>query len=71
MPSPSAWISTQIDNWIRDQIIASGGDCSVVKDEPQKTLKLKDVIERTRLSKSSIYRQIAAGKFPRPFHLIN
>jgi predicted DNA-binding transcriptional regulator AlpA len=66
---PSAWISTLIDNWIRSRIIASGQDGSVVRDEPQRILKLPDVIARTRLTKSSIYRLIAAGKFPPPFHL--
>jgi predicted DNA-binding transcriptional regulator AlpA len=69
--TPSAWKSSDIDNWIRNQIIASGQDGSIVKDEPLRILKLREVIERTRLSKSSIYRQIAAGRFPPPFHLIN
>lgn len=30
-------------------------------------LRLKDLIEITRISKSEIYRQIADGRFPRPF----
>jgi prophage regulatory protein len=32
-------------------------------------LLLKDVIERVRLSRSTIYRQIAAGTFPSPYSL--
>jgi prophage regulatory protein len=32
-------------------------------------LRLEDVIDRVRLSRSTIYRQIAAGAFPSPYSL--
>ena len=32
-------------------------------------LRLKDVIKKTGLSRSSIYKYISASKFPRPVHL--
>jgi prophage regulatory protein len=32
-------------------------------------LLLRDVIERVRLSRATIYRQIAAGSFPSPYSL--
>jgi len=31
--------------------------------------RLPEVIDRTGLSQSSIYRHIAAGRFPRPIHI--
>lgn len=66
-----AWTNKDINNWIRERIIASGLDGSVVPDdEPFRVLKLKDVMERTQLGRSTIYRQIAAGNFPKPIHLI-
>lgn len=33
---------------------------------PEKLLKLPEVIRRTSKSRTSVYRDIAAGKFPRP-----
>ena len=36
---------------------------------PRRYLLLKDVIERVRLSRSTIYRLIAAGSFPSPYSL--
>jgi prophage regulatory protein len=36
---------------------------------PDRIMRLRAVVARTGLSRSSIYRAIAAGKFPRHFHL--
>jgi predicted DNA-binding transcriptional regulator AlpA len=69
--APSAWNSKDIDKWLRDRIAAAGQDPSVVEDKPLQILKIKDVKERTKLGRSTIYRQIALGRFPAPFHLIN
>lgn len=32
-------------------------------------LRLNDVIKKTGLSRSSIYKYVASGKFPKPVHL--
>lgn len=34
-----------------------------------KMLRLRDVIDKTGLSRSSIYRYISLNKFPKPVHL--
>jgi prophage regulatory protein len=36
---------------------------------PRKYLRLEDVMNRVGLSRSTIYRQIAAGAFPSPYSL--
>lgn len=38
-------------------------------DEPLTLLRLPEVIRRTALSRTAIYRAIAAGTFPRPVKL--
>ncbi|HEX5362385.1 MAG TPA: AlpA family phage regulatory protein [Fluviicoccus sp.] len=37
--------------------------------EIDRLLKLRDVVELTRMGKSTIYRKIAAGLFPKPVGL--
>ena len=36
---------------------------------PLRLLRFPEVLERTRLSKATIYRRLQAGKFPRPIRL--
>jgi predicted DNA-binding transcriptional regulator AlpA len=67
--TPSAWKSTDIDDWQKKQLIAAGDNPSIVKDDQLRFLRLRHVIERSGLSKSAIYRGIAAGKFPAPIAL--
>jgi Prophage CP4-57 regulatory protein (AlpA) len=69
MVAPSVWINTGIIEYLRANAIASGQDGSLVKDEPQRLLRLPEVKKMTTLSKSAIYRRIVAGTFPKPFHL--
>ena len=38
-------------------------------DQPERILRLKPVIERTGLSRSTLYRKVADGTFPRPIQL--
>jgi hypothetical protein len=64
-----AWTSAQIADWQRAQLIAAGYDTSVVKDEPLRFLRLPEVCKRVGLSKPSVYRRIADGRFPRPISL--
>jgi prophage regulatory protein len=37
--------------------------------QPEHLLRLRDVVERTRLSRSTIYRLIDSGRFPKPFRV--
>ena len=64
-----AWTSAQVAEWQRQQLAAAGQDTSVVKDEPFRFLRLSEVCKRIGLSKPSIYRRIADGRFPRPIPL--
>jgi Prophage CP4-57 regulatory protein (AlpA) len=66
---PSVWESPVITEWLRGQQVAAGRDPSLVKEEGFRYLRLPDVRRLTSLSKTSIYRRIAAGSFPRPMKL--
>lgn len=37
--------------------------------KPDRFLRLNDVLDRTGLSRSSLYRKIEAGTFPRQIHI--
>jgi hypothetical protein len=69
MTPPSVWINTGLIDYLRANMIAAGQDGSLIKDEPQRVVRLPEVQKMTTLSKSAIYRRIAAGTFPKPFHL--
>jgi hypothetical protein len=69
MVAPSVWVNTGIIKYLRAKAITSGQDGSLIKDEPQRFLRLPEVKKMTTLSKSAIYRRIEAGTFPKPFHL--
>jgi predicted DNA-binding transcriptional regulator AlpA len=64
-----AWTSAQVAEWQRQQLAAAGQDTSAVKDEPLRFLRLSEVCKRIGLSKPSVYRRIADGRFPRPISL--
>jgi predicted DNA-binding transcriptional regulator AlpA len=63
-----ALLSTDIVAWQRAQLAAAGQDPSQIADGPFRFLHLREVKDRCGLSKSSIYRGIAAGRFPAPNH---
>jgi predicted DNA-binding transcriptional regulator AlpA len=65
----SAWTSTQLAAWARAQLIAQGLDGSEVPNEPFRFIRLKEVVKRTGLSRATIYRRVADGKFPKPVSL--
>jgi predicted DNA-binding transcriptional regulator AlpA len=68
-PRAVAWSSTAIVQWMRDCIAASGADPTLIPDEPARLLRLPDVEARVGLKRSSIYRKIEEGSFPRPILL--
>jgi predicted DNA-binding transcriptional regulator AlpA len=63
------WKSPDITQKQREILRDAGQDPSVVPDEPFRFLALPEVRARFSLSTSSIYRAMAAGKFPRPVSL--
>lgn len=42
---------------------------SNAQQKPQRLLNIKEVIDRVKLSKATIYNRIAAGEFPRQISL--
>jgi predicted DNA-binding transcriptional regulator AlpA len=61
-----AWASHSIAAWMRERIVAARGDPSIVPEEPFRFLRLPEVVARTGLARSSIYRRIGEGTFPAP-----
>lgn len=64
-----AWPSIAVTHWIRERIAASGGDPSLVPDEPIALWRLRTVMARTGLSRPTLYRLAAQGQFPKPVRL--
>jgi predicted DNA-binding transcriptional regulator AlpA len=64
-----AWPSTAVIAWIRDRVVASGGDPAVIPDEPPAMWRIPEVERRTGLSRATVYRMAGAGEFPRPIRL--
>ncbi|HEX5461369.1 MAG TPA: AlpA family phage regulatory protein [Steroidobacteraceae bacterium] len=60
-----AWSSKAVTAWMRRRIADSGGDPADIPDEPTAFWRLPTVIERTGLSRPTIYRLAALGQFPR------
>ena len=40
-----------------------------MSDQPERILRLKPVLERTGLSRSTLYRKVGNGRFPRPVQI--
>lgn len=68
-PRAVAWPSGSIIDWQRRCLSDAGQDPSVVPDEPFRFLRLPEVRKRVGLSTPTIYRHIAAGRFPRPVRI--
>lgn len=68
-PRAVGWPSPPVLEWLRSRLTASGGDPSVVPDEPFRFMRLTEIEARTGLKRSAIYKYIAAGKFPAPVSL--
>ena len=63
------WTSPAIVEWQRQQLRYSGQDPAIVPDEPFRFIALKELRLKLSLSPATIYRAMAAGKFPRPVTL--
>ena len=71
MPIPCravAWPSPQVIDWLRARL-AAAELTHLVPDEPFRLWRLREVVHRTGLSASTIYRLMAAGNFPRPVRI--
>jgi predicted DNA-binding transcriptional regulator AlpA len=64
-----AWPSTAVIAWMRERIAESGGDPSLIPDEPTALWRLRVVMQRTGLARPTLYRLAARGQFPRPVRL--
>ena len=64
-----AWPSTAVIAWMRARIAASGGDPTLIPDEPPSLWRLRTVMQRTGLARPTLYRLAAQGQFPRPVRL--
>jgi predicted DNA-binding transcriptional regulator AlpA len=64
-PRAVRWPSPAVLKWVRDRVVAAGGDPDQVPDMPFRFLPLAAVKELTGLSTSTLYRMQAAGEFPR------
>jgi predicted DNA-binding transcriptional regulator AlpA len=64
-----AWPSTVILEWMRSRVVASGGDSATIPDEETRFWRMPEVIKRTGMSRTTIYRRIADGGFPSPLTL--
>lgn len=63
------WPNAAVIRWMRERVVASGGDPSDIPDEPAALWRVATVGERTGLSRPTIYRMASAGEFPRPVKL--
>jgi predicted DNA-binding transcriptional regulator AlpA len=64
-PRAVRWPSSGVLNWVRERIVAAGGNPADVPDMPFRLLPLAAVRELTGLSTSTLYRMQAAGQFPK------
>jgi Prophage CP4-57 regulatory protein (AlpA) len=69
MTSPNVFLSYDIIEWQRRQAQAAGRDPAAFTHGQSRYLRMKEVIGLCGLSERSIYRGIAADKFPRPIKL--
>ena len=70
-PHVVAWTSSAILEWQRERVAEAGGDPTSIKDEPFRFMRLPEVIDRTGLARSTIYRRMASQTFPRQIPLGN
>jgi len=66
MRATTAWSSVSVIAWMRERLVAAGGDPGEIADEPFSFWRLPEVERRSGLSRPTIYRLAAKGKFPRP-----
>jgi predicted DNA-binding transcriptional regulator AlpA len=66
----SAWLSSAVYAWVRDRIVAAGGDPSQIPEENfPRFLRLPEVMRITGLKMTSVYGLAKANKFPKPIPL--
>lgn len=65
-PSPRgiAWPSTAVIAWMRERVAAAGCDPSVIPDEPVRFWRVKEVMARTGLKRTTLWRRMKSGEFP-------
>lgn len=77
---PSGWLESQIAGWLEFRVEVSRGeiddDYRAFVESIRETnyradsiLRIAEVLRRTGLSRSALWRRIAVGQFPRPIKL--
>jgi predicted DNA-binding transcriptional regulator AlpA len=54
---------------MRERVAAGGGDPTDIPDEPVRFWRLPEVIERTSMGRTTIWRRVRDGQFPKPVTL--
>jgi predicted DNA-binding transcriptional regulator AlpA len=68
-PRAIAWPSSEVLAWMRSRVVASGGDPSIIPDEPVSFWRMPEIVKRTGMCRATIYRRVADGQFPKPLTL--
>jgi predicted DNA-binding transcriptional regulator AlpA len=63
------WPSPVIASWMKERLRAAEADPGLVPDEPFRFLRMPEVLSRTGLGRTTLYRRIENGTFPRPIPL--
>ncbi len=64
-----AWVNIAVLEWMRARLSDAGSDPSIIPDQPLRFLRLPEVESLTGLARSSLYRRMESGSFPRPVRL--
>lgn len=69
-PRASAWLSSNVYQWMRDRIAAAGGDPTLIPEERSpRLMRLPEVTRICGISTATVYTWAKAGRFPRPIPL--
>jgi predicted DNA-binding transcriptional regulator AlpA len=68
-PRAVGWSNTAILAWLRERAVASGVDPKTIPDEPFAIWRPAQVIARTGLGRTSIWRAVRDSQFPKPIVL--
>lgn len=65
----SAWLSLEVYGWVRQRIVAAGGDPRQIPDQSPRLLRMPEVMQITGLSMTTVYGLAKKNLFPKPISL--